>query len=932
MQSIVPNGNTLYLCGEFTASGTTSAAGLAKMSGDGTETITAIASGGVSGGTCSAITAYSTTGFLAGGSFTTAVSNSATLNRIAYYHFATDALYPLRHTTGTGVNVAVNAINVRSGGAGEFYIGTSAGLGTVSSPLIAMGFLDLTTILAYTPSSGWARRQRLLLQAPEDEEEQEDAGAGAGDRGLQLVANSSSGEDTMFAPGLPPAVTTITRGSLRSSAGAEGVGGSDPSPQQGPTHDSSAAAASGGRRLLAIPTPTPSFTMFPSSSNTQTRTPTRSVSPTSSLSSTPSNTQTGSSSATGTSTATRSLTPSLTSTLSGTPTLTASSSVSPLGTGSMTGTLSPGALPSASSTSSPASWASLRPYDAAAVNASALLGHGLTFVVQRDVRGSSAVGNGGKDMGLGGIQPSFGLRFQTRAGDTGASTLGFVQDGDGSFDAGSWGEYLAPYNLSWGAALGWSVSFTYNADARRVVAVVGPSDGSRPVSAYTFEGIDLRRQLGCVDAEVACTANIGFTAATGSAAEGVYNTHRVFTFDYLNQRPTGTPTSTMSISQSSTLSPSLTRTPEPTPSITASSSITGSNTASATWTPSITASKTATQSVSSSATGTSSATASVTRSASQTPSSLPTSLVDPAAALASEDALSLGGSAAAGIAPRSYDWRHDGNLVSLVSAPDSDYQASTTSVSVAWEPFEDVGSGIASVAYCLGTAQFACDLVDWIPAPSVKSSVDYAVFEGLSIAPGTVLFATIAAVNNVGLVTMTSSDGMYVDSRPPQLGQVVDTGKYFLHPEAVEGAGTVLYMPPVDINCDEEGKGVGAAWGADTVAPAGVDYFEWSVGTAPNASDILPWVNIGNVLAIYNESLTPPAGTTYVTCVRAVGLNGLTSVTCSDGVEVLDGETAQDRMVCARPSTSSSAAAAASADEDSAQLYRHSMLAPPFDE
>ena len=826
---------------------------MAKVATASSDTITAVGQG--LSGQCLALARYADTGFLVGGSFTgTAGSPSTTLNNIAYYHYATDSLYPLRHSTGTGVNVLAGAISVRAGGSYDFAVGTRPGLGTVSSPLLVMGTMDVAAVVAYSPSSGMARlrrRQRLLLQEAEE-----------------------AGEDPQR-----------------------------PQQQQLDQRE----------RVLQV------------ASGTGTRTLTRSSSATGSVSASSTGTGSTTASSTGTSTVSPSGTPSVPPSVSMSPTYTMTSTLTPPVNGTSSPTLSPGALPSLTSTPDPFPWAQLPPYDAAAAANASRLSHGLTFAIHRDARGSSALGVGGDQLGLGGITPSFALRFDTFAGNYSVSTLGFAAlTKDDSQLEGYWGQYLAPYNLSWGAAYGWAVSFTYYGEAKRAVAVVGPADGSRPVIAYTFD-VDLRSHLRCDadDIMAPCFANLGFTAATGSG--DVYNTHRVFTFDYLNQKPTGTPTSTMSLSRSSSNSLSWSSTPSQTPSITPSGTSTPSITASGTGTASVTGSQTATQTSTPSWTATSSSTGSKTRTPSQTPSQVPTAFSDPAAALALEDAKAKGASAASSSSSAgtlsAYDWRADPNLVSLVSAPDSDYQATTTSVSVAWEPFEDVGSGIAQVAYCLGSAQFACDVVDWIPAPSVKNTVDYARFEGLTVTPGTFLYATIAAVNNVGLISMASSDGVYVDSRPPQLGQVVDTGKYFLHPEAVEGAGTVLYTSPVDINCDEEGQGVGAAWGADTVAPAGLDFFEWSVGSAPNASDILPWVNIGNVLAVYNESLTPPAGTVYYTCVRAVGLNGLTSVGCSDGVEVLNGLTSQRRMVCVQPSAS----------DDDAHLYRYSMMTMPTD-
>jgi hypothetical protein len=239
----------------------------------------------------------------------------------------------------------------------------------------------------------------------------------------------------------------------------------------------------------------------------------------------------------------------------------------------------------------------------------------------------------------------------------------------------------------------------------------------------------------------------------------------------------------------------------------------------------------------------------------------------------------------------------DQSLLSLADAPDVDFQVSTDTLALAWEPFEDVGSGVAAVAFCLGTAQFRCDLLRWVPVAVVKTHLDYAVVSGLNLTAGAVVYATVAAVNHVGLVSMTASDGVLVDDRPPRVPTVYDTGKYYLHPQAAPGAGTVLYRPPVDINCDVGGRGVGAAW-HEAVVYSGVREYAWAVGTAPNGTDILPWTPLGEAVAAYNSTVAVPAGVTYYTSVRATGKNGAVSYASSNGVLVIGAADAALPMHC----------------------------------
>ncbi len=350
--------------------------------------------------------------------------------------------------------------------------------------------------------------------------------------------------------------------------------------------------------------------------------------------------------------------------------------------------------------------------------------------------------------------------------------------------------------------------------------------------------------------------------------------------------------------------------PSPTPS--------NSATASTSPTPSRTASNTPSdtppRSVSASRSRSASGTASSTRSASTTPTGSPTASVAPTGSatptatpsviaedweertLSPEEAEQIGlGNSSAGLAP--YDWRTDQSLRVLANAPDDDFQAVTDSFALAWEPFEDVGSGVARVAVCLGSSQFLCDVMPWRVLESVKAHVDHAVLSELNLTAGVAVYATVAAVNRVGLVSMSSSDGVFVDDRAPRIPAVYDTGKYFLHPQAAPGAGTVLYRPPVDVNCDVAAAGVGAAW-RGTTAPTGVREYAWAVGTAPNGTDILPWTPLGEAVAVFNSTLAVPVGVTYYASVRATGKNGKVGFASSDGVLVIGDEDAGAVMAC----------------------------------
>ena len=522
------------------------------------------------------------------------------------------------------------------------------------------------------------------------------------------------------------------------------------------------------------------------------------------------------------------------------------------------------------------------------------IGHGLTFALQR--ASPQALGGGGDGLGYAGIAPSVGLRFDSSRGGVVAPTFGFVVGGtvpdESGEESGAGGALHWLPDMPWWRSNGYTVNVTYAGGLLHVA--IAPVEDAGAARAFS-RPLDLAAALGCPDA-LDCAAFMGFTAATGGLAGGTAAgsaTHRVLGFSVANG--VGTPSNSATPSGTASVTRSATATPPVTPSASGTPSPTGTPSSSSSSTPTATSTRSVTP------TGTRSPTASRSRSASpswsptpsRTPTHLPGVLVPSASA--SPAPLALAATAGGG----AYNWRADAGLVSLAAAPDADCQWDAGSVQVAWEPFTDAGSGIAAVAFCLGTAPYDCDLLDWVQAASPKSHVDYANLTGLAL-PSGALYATVAAVNHVGLVSMAASDGLLVEARAPRFERVVDTGKYLLHPEAAFGAGTLVYRAPVDINCDAEGAGVGASW-PDVSAYPGVDFFEWAVGSAPGARDVLPWTSVGTATAVYNASLAVPAGSTFFVTVRATALNGLRAEASSNGVRVMTGAQVWDAAVCLPP-------------------------------
>ena len=90
-------------------------------------------------------------------------------------------------------------------------------------------------------------------------------------------------------------------------------------------------------------------------------------------------------------------------------------------------------------------------------------------------------------------------------------------------------------------------------------------------------------------------------------------------------------------------------------------------------------------------------------------------------------------------------------------------------VSCNWKEFTDPESSIAKYVVCAGSAMGVCDI---LPETVVTNglSAKYQVWP--SIASGTMVYSTLRVYNEAGGVTEVHSDGVLVDTTPPDEGKV----------------------------------------------------------------------------------------------------------------------------------------------------------------
>ena len=89
--------------------------------------------------------------------------------------------------------------------------------------------------------------------------------------------------------------------------------------------------------------------------------------------------------------------------------------------------------------------------------------------------------------------------------------------------------------------------------------------------------------------------------------------------------------------------------------------------------------------------------------------------------------------------------------------------SSTSTVAANWVGFVDSHSSIAGYTVCYGTVAGTCD----VSTPVDAGGALFATVPVSGVSDGDTVFATVFATNNVGLATNVSSNGVLLDSSPP---------------------------------------------------------------------------------------------------------------------------------------------------------------------
>lgn len=100
---------------------------------------------------------------------------------------------------------------------------------------------------------------------------------------------------------------------------------------------------------------------------------------------------------------------------------------------------------------------------------------------------------------------------------------------------------------------------------------------------------------------------------------------------------------------------------------------------------------------------------------------------------------------------------------------DLDVTAFDSYVSASWDEFHDPESGVLKYVICAGTIKGSCDI---LPLTTVNNRLAAILQVKPAVSSGTFVYSTLRVYNEAGGVTEVYSDGILVDSTPPDQGEV----------------------------------------------------------------------------------------------------------------------------------------------------------------
>ena len=212
-----------------------------------------------------------------------------------------------------------------------------------------------------------------------------------------------------------------------------------------------------------------------------------------------------------------------------------------------------------------------------------------------------------------------------------------------------------------------------------------------------------------------------------------------------------------------------------------------------------------------------------------------------------------------------------------ISGRDVDFKSLNDSISGTWDNIADLQSGIDSFDFCVGTTPSNCLIKSFI---SIGQNTSF-ICRDCKIRIDVKIFARVRATNKAGLSAIFASDGVIVDSSPPQIGRVLD--------------GEKAESPDVE-KVDRDWLPTVTWYGAQDVQ-SGLKDCEWIiVRHEGNGKSIIYENKLGKANTTYNVRHTEKAATSqqlktnksYFNAIRCTNNAGITSYEYSNGWSVVD--------------------------------------------
>ncbi|MBI2571446.1 MAG: hypothetical protein HYV63_30935 [Candidatus Schekmanbacteria bacterium] len=206
-----------------------------------------------------------------------------------------------------------------------------------------------------------------------------------------------------------------------------------------------------------------------------------------------------------------------------------------------------------------------------------------------------------------------------------------------------------------------------------------------------------------------------------------------------------------------------------------------------------------------------------------------------------------------------------GGAVNDGADADLDFQSSISTINANWSGFSDVGSGIGSYEWAIGTSPGGIDVQGFTNVGASTGATN----GSLSLANGTLCYVSVRGIDVAGNTgTAAVSDGVRVDTTGPTAGTVAD------------GSGA-------DVDYQASTTTIQANWSGFNDPLSGIASYEWAIGTTSGGTEVQGWVNVGDVTSTNRTDLTLSEGTTYWVSIRAVDAVGnVGDVASTDGVTV----------------------------------------------